>query len=81
MVIINHFRSEQKWLAPLVDMVDPITRRLGWRTTLRFSDVAALRPFAGAAPFQDVAPLACSPWWWPPDRRSTATPRRRPQRP
>lgn len=38
-VIINHFRSEQKWLAPLVDMVDPITRRLGWRTTVRFSDV------------------------------------------
>jgi len=38
-VIINHFRSEHKWLAPLVDMLDPITRRLGWRTTLRLGDV------------------------------------------
>ncbi len=38
-VIINHFRSQRKWLAPLVDLLDPVTRRLGWRTTLRFSDV------------------------------------------
>lgn len=43
-VIINHFRSEQKWLAPLVDMLDPVTRRLGWRTTLRFSDVERSSP-------------------------------------
>lgn len=38
-VIINHFRSEKKWLAPLVDLLDPVTRRIGWRTTLRFGDV------------------------------------------
>lgn len=38
-VIINHFRSEKKWLAPLVDMLDPVTRRIGWRTTLRFDEV------------------------------------------
>jgi len=43
-VIINHFRSEQKWLGPLVDMLDPITRRLGWRTTLRYSDVVHSGP-------------------------------------
>lgn len=38
-VIINHFRSEKKWLAPLVDLLDPVTRRIGWRTTLRFDEV------------------------------------------
>ncbi|MHC4405401.1 MAG: class I SAM-dependent methyltransferase, partial [Planctomycetota bacterium] len=38
-VIINHFRSERKWLARLIDLLDPITRRFGWRTTLRLSDV------------------------------------------
>lgn len=43
-VIINHFRSEQKWLAPLVDMLDPVTRRLGWRTTLRLTDVVRSSP-------------------------------------
>ncbi len=38
-VIINHFRSERKWLAPFVDLFDPVTRRLGWRTTIRLSEV------------------------------------------
>jgi hypothetical protein len=42
--IINHFRSERRWLAPLVDILDPVTRRLGWRTTLRFSEVVAEAP-------------------------------------
>ena len=42
--IVNHFRSEQRWLAPLVDMLDPVTRRLGWRTTLRFSEVHRSAP-------------------------------------
>jgi phosphatidylethanolamine/phosphatidyl-N-methylethanolamine N-methyltransferase len=37
--IINHFRSSRKWLATLVDCLDPITRKLGWRTTLRWSDL------------------------------------------
>jgi phosphatidylethanolamine/phosphatidyl-N-methylethanolamine N-methyltransferase len=42
--IINHFRSERRWLAPLVDFLDPVTRRLGWRTTLRFSELVAEAP-------------------------------------
>ena len=42
--IINHFRSERRWLAPLVDILDPVTRRLGWRTTLRLADVVAETP-------------------------------------
>jgi len=43
-VIINHFRSERAWLATLVDRLDPLTRRLGWRTTLRCADLLAAVP-------------------------------------
>jgi phosphatidylethanolamine/phosphatidyl-N-methylethanolamine N-methyltransferase len=38
-VIINHFRSERPWLATVVDRLDPVTRKLGWRTTLRCADL------------------------------------------
>lgn len=34
LVIINHFRSPRRVVASVVDRLDPITRRLGWRTTL-----------------------------------------------
>ena len=34
-VVINHFRSPRWYVAPLVDLVSPVTRHLGWRTTLR----------------------------------------------
>jgi phosphatidylethanolamine/phosphatidyl-N-methylethanolamine N-methyltransferase len=40
-VIINHFRSNRAWLASLIDLLDPVTRKLGWRTTLRSSDLLA----------------------------------------
>ncbi len=40
-VIINHFRSARRWLAPLVDKLDPLTRTLGWRTTLRLTELLA----------------------------------------
>jgi phosphatidylethanolamine/phosphatidyl-N-methylethanolamine N-methyltransferase len=43
-VIINHFRSELPWLAPMIDLLDPVTRRLGWRTTLRYSEFVAKAP-------------------------------------
>ena len=39
LVIINHFRSEKPWVATLTDVLDPVTRRLGWRTTLRLADL------------------------------------------
>jgi len=39
LVLINHFRTERKALGALVDIVDPLTRRLGWRSTLRLNDV------------------------------------------
>ena len=39
LVIINHFRSERKVIASLVDRLDPVTRKLGWRTTLRMGEL------------------------------------------
>lgn len=41
LVIINHFRSRRRWLAALVDKLDPLTRKLGWRTTLQSADLLA----------------------------------------
>ncbi len=38
-VIINHFRSERPVIASVVDRLDPVTRKLGWRTTLRMSEL------------------------------------------
>src|SRR5690606_343957 len=38
-VIINHFRSERPVIASVVDRLDPITRKLGWRTTLRLTEL------------------------------------------
>jgi phosphatidylethanolamine/phosphatidyl-N-methylethanolamine N-methyltransferase len=43
-VIINHFRTERKWLATLVGLLNPLTRRMGWHMNLRFSDVFESRP-------------------------------------
>jgi len=34
LVIINHFRSPRRLVSSVVDRLDPITRKLGWRTTL-----------------------------------------------
>jgi len=45
-VVINHFRSPRRWLAGLVDKLDPVTRRLGWRTTLQCSDLFVRMPLA-----------------------------------
>ena len=41
LVIINHFRSSRPWLATVVDRLDPVTRKLGWRTTLQCSELFA----------------------------------------
>ncbi len=37
--IINHFRSPRPIIAKLVDQIDPVTRKLGWRTTLSVDDL------------------------------------------
>jgi len=34
-VIVNHFTSEVPILGHLTEAMDPVTRRLGWRTNLR----------------------------------------------
>jgi phosphatidylethanolamine/phosphatidyl-N-methylethanolamine N-methyltransferase len=39
LVIINHFRSRRWWIAPFMDCISPLTRHLGWRTTLRRDEV------------------------------------------
>jgi len=36
-VIINHFRTTKPVLGPLIGSLDPLTRRLGWRSSLRLS--------------------------------------------
>jgi phosphatidylethanolamine/phosphatidyl-N-methylethanolamine N-methyltransferase len=41
-VIVNHFTSEIPLVGALTEAIDPITRRLGWRTKLR------LKPFVEA---------------------------------
>ncbi len=33
-VIINHFRSPRPYISAIVDLADPVTRRLGWSTRL-----------------------------------------------
>ena len=43
-VVINPFRSERAPVAWVVDKVDPITRQLGWRTTLRAEDLLRAAP-------------------------------------
>jgi phosphatidylethanolamine/phosphatidyl-N-methylethanolamine N-methyltransferase len=44
LVVINHFRSDRRWLATIVDKVDPVTRKLGWRTTLQWTELFAHVP-------------------------------------
>jgi phosphatidylethanolamine/phosphatidyl-N-methylethanolamine N-methyltransferase len=43
-LIVNHFRSHRVWLAKLIDVLDPVTRHLGWRTTLSLEEVIAGEP-------------------------------------
>ena len=42
-IIVNHFTSESPILGGLTEALDPVTRRLGWRTDLK------LNPFMRAA--------------------------------
>ncbi len=43
-VIINHFRSKRRWVSKFTDALDPVTRRLGWRTTLGLEDIVSSHP-------------------------------------
>jgi phosphatidylethanolamine/phosphatidyl-N-methylethanolamine N-methyltransferase len=42
-VIVNHFTSDKPVLGSMTEALDPITKKLGWRTNLR------LKPFIEAA--------------------------------
>jgi phosphatidylethanolamine/phosphatidyl-N-methylethanolamine N-methyltransferase len=39
LLIVNHFRSPRPWIAGGVDLLNPLTRHLGWRTDLRLEDL------------------------------------------
>jgi len=54
-VVINHLRSERKWIASLVDLLGPITNSLGWHTKLTFQDVVT------PAPLDEVVRYKTSP--------------------
>jgi phosphatidylethanolamine/phosphatidyl-N-methylethanolamine N-methyltransferase len=41
--VINHFRSDNAAVARMQRAIDPVTRRLGWTTSLRLRDVVAHR--------------------------------------
>ena len=43
-VIINHFRSQRRWLARLVDLISPLTTYLGWRTDLQVNHLLEAMP-------------------------------------
>lgn len=43
-LIVNHFRSPNPWIARMIDSAGKVTRHLGWRTDLRFDDVVSELP-------------------------------------
>jgi phosphatidylethanolamine/phosphatidyl-N-methylethanolamine N-methyltransferase len=45
-VIINHFSSRRRVIRQMVDLVDPLTRKLGWSTRLSLDDVMRGRELA-----------------------------------
>jgi len=43
-LIVNHFRSNNPWIAKMVDSAGAFTRHLGWRTDLKLQDIVAELP-------------------------------------
>ena len=43
-LIINHFRSNNPWIAKMVDSAGAFTRHLGWRTDLDLADIVKELP-------------------------------------
>ena len=56
--IINHFRSAHPAVARVQRRIDPLTRRLGWTTSLRLPASARSRHPARRAAVEDVAAVA-----------------------
>ena len=40
-MLVNHFQSDWRLLPPVEKVVDPLCRRLGWRTDLSLKDLLA----------------------------------------
>ena len=40
-VIVNHFRSEKAFLGVFEDLIDPVTTKLGWSSTLKLSKLVS----------------------------------------
>lgn len=40
-VIVNHFRSERPYLGIFEDLIDPVTKKLGWTSTLTLSNLVS----------------------------------------
>ena len=55
-VIINHFSSPRKVIRKVVNLVDPLTRRLGWSTRLSLDDAI------NGAPLSLKSRYKTSPW-------------------
>ena len=51
-VIINHLRNETQWSAKLLDLINPVTQRLGWRTTLSYESVVRDAPISAVRRFK-----------------------------
>lgn len=43
-LIVNHFRSRNPWIARMVDSAGAFTRHLGWRTDLDLQDIVSEMP-------------------------------------
>lgn len=43
-LIVNHFRSPNPWIARMVDSAGAVTRHLGWRTDLDLHDIVSELP-------------------------------------
>ncbi len=43
-LIVNHFRSNNRWIARMVDSAGAVTRHLGWRTDLDLEEIVAELP-------------------------------------
>ncbi len=43
-LIVNHFRSNNPWIARMVDSAGAVTRHLGWRTDLDLEEIVAELP-------------------------------------
>jgi phosphatidylethanolamine/phosphatidyl-N-methylethanolamine N-methyltransferase len=54
-VIVNYLRNEKGWSTKLLDWIDPLTRRLGWQTTISYSNLL------GEVPIQVVRRFKTAP--------------------